>query len=158
MLNTINPCPFWRAMAIWRLRQHYGMERPNGKLTWNSKQHEYKGNVLFSDGHVEEWSDGLNSLSSRADLYCRRWGSYREYTNDSQWFRPIRFGQPDQFSRPVWCGRPKQCYECDPAGQRKRSNQPAAKTVFRCKWTRRPAGHIRLRQRRFIHPNSRRGS
>jgi prepilin-type N-terminal cleavage/methylation domain-containing protein/prepilin-type processing-associated H-X9-DG protein len=27
------------------------------RLTWNSKLHEFKGNVLFSDGHVEEWSD-----------------------------------------------------------------------------------------------------
>jgi prepilin-type N-terminal cleavage/methylation domain-containing protein/prepilin-type processing-associated H-X9-DG protein len=27
------------------------------RLTWNSKLHEFKGNVLFSDGHVEEWKD-----------------------------------------------------------------------------------------------------
>jgi prepilin-type processing-associated H-X9-DG protein len=29
-----------------------------GRLTWTGKQHHFKGNVLFADGHVEEWSDG----------------------------------------------------------------------------------------------------
>jgi len=28
------------------------------RLTWTAAQHRFKGNVLFSDGHVEEWSDG----------------------------------------------------------------------------------------------------
>src|SRR5882724_2045484 len=26
-----------------------------GKLTWTGTQHRFKGNVLFADGHVEEW-------------------------------------------------------------------------------------------------------
>lgn len=29
-----------------------------GRLTWTEEQHHFKGNVLFADGHVEEWSDG----------------------------------------------------------------------------------------------------
>jgi prepilin-type processing-associated H-X9-DG protein len=28
-----------------------------GRLTWNRRLHQFKGNVLFSDGHVEEWKD-----------------------------------------------------------------------------------------------------
>jgi len=40
-----------------------------GRLTWNSKLHEYKGNVLFADGHVEEWNDSDSSrLSSHSDI------------------------------------------------------------------------------------------
>lgn len=40
-----------------------------GRLTWNRKVHEYKGNVLFADGHVEEWSDsGSAMLSSGSEL------------------------------------------------------------------------------------------
>jgi prepilin-type N-terminal cleavage/methylation domain-containing protein/prepilin-type processing-associated H-X9-DG protein len=27
------------------------------RLTWSAAVHRYKGNVLFADGHVEEWSD-----------------------------------------------------------------------------------------------------
>ena len=34
------------------------------RLTWTSQLHEYKGNVLFSDGHVEEWKDGGATLAS----------------------------------------------------------------------------------------------
>jgi len=26
-----------------------------GNLAWNAKQHRFKGNLLFADGHVEEW-------------------------------------------------------------------------------------------------------
>ena len=40
-----------------------------GRLTWNRALHGYKGNVLFADDHVEEWSDnGGSTLGSRADL------------------------------------------------------------------------------------------
>jgi prepilin-type N-terminal cleavage/methylation domain-containing protein/prepilin-type processing-associated H-X9-DG protein len=40
-----------------------------GRLTWNSQLHVFKGNVLFSDGHVEEWNDtGVGSVSSRSDI------------------------------------------------------------------------------------------
>jgi hypothetical protein len=35
-----------------------------GRLTWTRQQHEYKGNVLFSDCHVEEWKDGGDTLAS----------------------------------------------------------------------------------------------
>jgi prepilin-type N-terminal cleavage/methylation domain-containing protein len=37
---------------------------PGGRLTWTRQQHEYKGNVLFSDCHVEEWKDGGDTLAS----------------------------------------------------------------------------------------------
>jgi prepilin-type processing-associated H-X9-DG protein len=37
-----------------------------GRLTWNRQQHEYQGNVLFADGHVEGWRDmGGNTLAGR---------------------------------------------------------------------------------------------
>jgi len=39
-----------------------------GRLTWDSKLHAYKGNVLFADGHVEEWKDGTTTVSSRSDI------------------------------------------------------------------------------------------
>jgi type II secretory pathway pseudopilin PulG len=40
-----------------------------GRLTWNRALHVYKGNVLFADDHVEEWSDnGGSTLGSRTDL------------------------------------------------------------------------------------------
>jgi prepilin-type N-terminal cleavage/methylation domain-containing protein len=41
-------------------------EAVGAKLTWNRDLHEYKGNVLFSDAHVEEWGDysGGNMLVS----------------------------------------------------------------------------------------------
>jgi prepilin-type N-terminal cleavage/methylation domain-containing protein/prepilin-type processing-associated H-X9-DG protein len=39
-----------------------------GRLTWDSKLHEYKGNVLFADGHVEEWKDGTTTVSSRSEI------------------------------------------------------------------------------------------
>ncbi len=39
-----------------------------GRLTWTGKQHHFKGNVLFADGHVEEWSDGANTLASGGEF------------------------------------------------------------------------------------------
>ena len=40
-----------------------------GRLTWTRAQHQFKGNVLFADGHVEEWADlGPNRLGARSDL------------------------------------------------------------------------------------------
>jgi prepilin-type processing-associated H-X9-DG protein/prepilin-type N-terminal cleavage/methylation domain-containing protein len=33
-------------------------------LAWTSAQHCFKGNVLFADGHVEEWGGGNSSLAS----------------------------------------------------------------------------------------------
>lgn len=33
------------------------------RLTWTRQVHEFKGNVLFSDCHVEEWKDGDNTLA-----------------------------------------------------------------------------------------------
>lgn len=40
-----------------------------GRLTWNRQLHIYKGNVLFSDGHVEEWSDtGGAALAGGAEM------------------------------------------------------------------------------------------
>jgi len=39
-----------------------------GRLTWDSNLHAYKGNVLFADGHVEEWKDGSTTVSSRSDI------------------------------------------------------------------------------------------
>jgi prepilin-type N-terminal cleavage/methylation domain-containing protein/prepilin-type processing-associated H-X9-DG protein len=39
------------------------------RLTWNRQQHEFKGNVLFADGHVEEWSDaGAVRLSGKTEI------------------------------------------------------------------------------------------
>jgi prepilin-type N-terminal cleavage/methylation domain-containing protein/prepilin-type processing-associated H-X9-DG protein len=35
-------------------------------LLWTRELHEFKGNVLFADGHVEEWNDNL--LSSGANV------------------------------------------------------------------------------------------
>lgn len=34
------------------------------RLAWNKNVHEFKGNVLFSDGHVEEWNNGAGTLAS----------------------------------------------------------------------------------------------
>ena len=40
-----------------------------GRLTWTRAVHQFKGNVLFADGHVEEWSDlGASRLGGRNDL------------------------------------------------------------------------------------------
>ncbi len=39
-----------------------------GRLTWDSKLHEYEGNVLFADGHVEEWKDATTTVGSRSDI------------------------------------------------------------------------------------------
>jgi len=40
-----------------------------GRLTWNWQLHGFKGNVLFSDAHVEEWNDnGGPKLSANSDL------------------------------------------------------------------------------------------
>jgi prepilin-type processing-associated H-X9-DG protein len=30
---------------------------PDSKLSWTWELHQFKGNVLFADGHVEEWND-----------------------------------------------------------------------------------------------------
>ena len=38
------------------------------RLTWDHNVHQYKGNVLFSDGHVDEWKDGVNTVGSDSDL------------------------------------------------------------------------------------------
>ena len=39
------------------------------RLTWTAAVHRYKGNVLFADGHVEEWSDvGGPALSRGGDF------------------------------------------------------------------------------------------
>ena len=42
----------------------------SSQLHWTKELHEFKGNVLFADGHVEEWSDaslaGLNAQSANA--------------------------------------------------------------------------------------------
>ncbi|HEV2696210.1 MAG TPA: prepilin-type N-terminal cleavage/methylation domain-containing protein [Verrucomicrobiae bacterium] len=32
-------------------------------LAWNGRQHQYKGNVLFADGHVEEWGNSSPSTA-----------------------------------------------------------------------------------------------
>src|ERR1039457_5018027 len=40
-----------------------------GRLTWTGAQHRFKGNVLFADGHVEEWSDGgVGTLGRSGDF------------------------------------------------------------------------------------------
>ena len=40
-----------------------------GRLAWTSTQHRFKGNVLFADGHVEEWGrGGGNSLASAGNF------------------------------------------------------------------------------------------
>ncbi len=42
---------------------------PGARLTWTAALHRFKGNVLFSDGHVEEWSDhGADTLASGGNL------------------------------------------------------------------------------------------
>ena len=38
------------------------------RLTWNRDLHQFKGNVLFADGHVEEWSDSGTSVLTRGDF------------------------------------------------------------------------------------------
>ena len=44
-------------------------EAAGSRLTWNRQLHEYKGNVLFSDAHVEEWRDtGGNAVASSTDI------------------------------------------------------------------------------------------
>ncbi len=35
----------------------------NGRLMWSSSQHRFKGNVLFADGHVEEWGNSSSGKS-----------------------------------------------------------------------------------------------
>ena len=46
------------------------VRRPAGsRLTWTAAQHRFKGNVLFADGHVEEWSsDGGGTLGHSGDF------------------------------------------------------------------------------------------
>jgi prepilin-type N-terminal cleavage/methylation domain-containing protein/prepilin-type processing-associated H-X9-DG protein len=41
-----------------------------GRLAWTSAQHRFKGNVLFADGHVEEWgrASGGNNLASTGNF------------------------------------------------------------------------------------------
>jgi prepilin-type N-terminal cleavage/methylation domain-containing protein/prepilin-type processing-associated H-X9-DG protein len=39
------------------------------RLTWTAQQHHFKGNVLFSDGHVEEWGGNrAGQLLSSAEI------------------------------------------------------------------------------------------
>ena len=45
-----------------------------GKLHWTQELHEFKGNVLFADGHVEEWNDAnfaafCSPLAATLDLF-----------------------------------------------------------------------------------------
>lgn len=45
-----------------------------GKLHWTKELHEFKGNVLFADGHVEEWNDAnfaafCSPLAATLDLF-----------------------------------------------------------------------------------------
>lgn len=40
-----------------------------GVLRWTGQQHQFKGNVLFADGHVEEWGTGSGgTLASSGDF------------------------------------------------------------------------------------------
>ncbi len=40
---------------------------PVSKLSWTWELHQFKGNVLFADGHVEEWNDAsLNAASGQS--------------------------------------------------------------------------------------------
>jgi len=38
------------------------------RLAWTKDVHAFKGNVLFSDGHVEEWKDGAATLASATTI------------------------------------------------------------------------------------------
>lgn len=41
---------------------------PGYKLHWTRELHQYRGNVAFADGHVEEWNNGrMASLEARMD-------------------------------------------------------------------------------------------
>jgi prepilin-type processing-associated H-X9-DG protein/prepilin-type N-terminal cleavage/methylation domain-containing protein len=46
----------------------------NSRLRWTQEMHQFKGNVLFADGHVEEWNNSTlasaaGSLADPADLF-----------------------------------------------------------------------------------------
>lgn len=41
---------------------------PGYKLHWTGELHQYQGNMVFADGHVEEWNNGrMASLEARMD-------------------------------------------------------------------------------------------
>ena len=42
-----------------------------GALTWTATQHQFKGNVLFADGHVEEFSRTQGARLSSAQIFVR---------------------------------------------------------------------------------------
>ncbi len=55
-----------------------------GRLTWNRRLHEFKGNVLFADGHVEEWNDtGGPALGSSVTLILPSPSSGKDTANAS---------------------------------------------------------------------------
>lgn len=53
------------------------------RLTWTATLHHFRGNVLFADGHVEEWGNGTaDALSSSGDFVLPSVGGGGE--NDGQ--------------------------------------------------------------------------
>ncbi len=55
-----------------------------GRLTWNREMHVYKGNILFADDHVEEWSDnGGVALGSRSDIVLPSLNNGRSSANQT---------------------------------------------------------------------------
>lgn len=65
------------------------------RLTWTEQQHQFKGNVLFSDGHIEEWGgNGAGRLASDSDLVVPSLGGGGNVSGQSAAENPAHDSKP----------------------------------------------------------------